>query len=521
MKMPHRSLVVVAVLWSALWLLRAPATASDAAYLAGLESIHSEELDAHVRYLADDALEGREAGTAGGRKAGDYLAAQLEGLHLRGAGVDGGYFQPFGRGFLALVEGRDPELKRQYVVVGAHYDHLGYGNKRASRGPLGQIYNGADDNGSGTSALLELAEAFTVPPAPPKRSILFAFWDAEEKGLLGSKHWVKHPTVPLKAVRVMLNADMIGRLRDERLDVFGTRSGYGWRRLLGEANRRPALELKFPWKVKRDSDHWPFWERGTPVLEFSTGMHDDYHRPSDDAERIHVEGMCRVTQLEFTVAYDLANREDVTAFRAAGRAEHDEASQGPLPALKGLLDGMLGRPKRLAIDWEQRSAPEQGVWLTGVVAGSSADEAGLEPGDRIVTFAGRPIRTSDELTWAVASAASPAPLVVIRSAHEGPLELSVRLDGNPMRLGIYWRTDEAEPGAVILTYVVPGSPAAQAGLQPGDYVYQIDGHDFTDDAQFAQKARTLPGPLRLLVERGGRLRTAEIQLKPQPVRRAA
>ena len=142
---------------------------------------------------------------------------------------------------LAILQGSDPKLRDQVIVVGAHYDHLGYGG-RASLGPYGYIHPGADDNASGTAAVLELAKAFTILSAPPKRSILFAAWDAEEKGLLGSKYWVAHPTVPLEHVVAAVNLDMVGRLRDDHLIVFGARSGYGWRRLLSSQNDdRPAV----------------------------------------------------------------------------------------------------------------------------------------------------------------------------------------------------------------------------------------------------------------------------------------
>ena len=184
----------------------------------------------------------------GGRLAGDYVDAQLVAMGLHGAGTDGAFVQPFGddfRNLLAVIPGSDPKLRQQYLVLSAHYDHIGYGTKRNSFGTVGQIHNGADDNASGISGLLEVAQALTMLPEPPRRSILLAFWDAEEKGLLGSTHWTSHPTVPLKQVVLLINTDMIGRLRGDRLILMGSRTGYGLRRLICQDNLKPDLLLEF------------------------------------------------------------------------------------------------------------------------------------------------------------------------------------------------------------------------------------------------------------------------------------
>jgi C-terminal processing protease CtpA/Prc len=511
--------LVAAVAWLSVCCFAVLAAAADrhASFSTALESISTEQLQGLVGYLADDALEGREAGSRGGREAGQYLAARLGQLGLTGAGVEGGYFQPFEPGFrnvLGLIEGGDPELRQQYVIVGAHYDHVGYGSKRNSRGPVGRIHNGADDNASGTSGLLEMIEAFVLLPEPPRRSILFAFWDAEEKGLLGSKHWARHPTLPLSQVVVTLNVDMIGRLRDDRLSVYGTRSGYGWRRLLSQGNAHSTLRMEFPWELKPNGDHWPFFDRGISTLMLSTGLHDDYHRPSDDAELINAAGMQRVSQLIFAVTYDLANLDAVPGFREAGRRERDVAGR-PLPP-KGPQ-----RPERLGVQWRKPQPAGEGVVLSRVTAGSPADEAGLEPGDRIIEFAGRPVRASDELLWDVTAAENPVSLVVRRLGQEEPLGLEVQLAGRPLRLGITWRSDDAEPGAVILTEVVPGSPAARAGLQTGDHVYQIADRDFADEIEFGKRGRTTASPIRLLVERDGQLRTVVLHLESPSLEQAA
>ena len=205
----------------------APLRASEiGSFRGGLSSITAEESGRHVDVLADDTFEGREAGSRGGLAAGGYLVEFLRANGISPAGEDGGYYQSFDRGFrnvLAIIPGRDAELRDEYVVLGAHYDHVGYGQSHNSLGPTGRIHHGADDNASGTSGLMEVIQAFTMLPQPPRRSLLFAFWDGEEQGLLGSKHWIAHPTVPLEHIRMTFNLDMIGRLRDNRLEIYGAR----------------------------------------------------------------------------------------------------------------------------------------------------------------------------------------------------------------------------------------------------------------------------------------------------------
>ncbi len=204
------------------------ATENEASLRAALDSIQAGQIRESIEELADARLEGREAGSRGGHAAGERLRARLAALGLRGIGPGGSFFQPFGtdyRNILALLEGSDPVRKHQWIIVGAHYDHIGFATSRGSTlGPSGVLHPGADDNASGTAGLLELAEAFRLLPEPPRRSVVFAFWDAEEKGLLGSKHFAQ--SLPPSPTQIVLgvNLDMIGRLRNDRLLIFGTRS---------------------------------------------------------------------------------------------------------------------------------------------------------------------------------------------------------------------------------------------------------------------------------------------------------
>ena len=401
------------------------AAEKNTAYQAALHSIVAEEMGRTVDELASPKFEGREAGTPAGHAAGDYLVEQFRKLPLRPAGAGQGYFQPFGnnyRNILALLPGSDPVLKEQVIVVGAHYDHLGRVRQRENS-TLGTYYPGADDNASGTSGVVELARAFAAMPVAPRRSILFMCFDGEEKGLLGSKHWTADPTIPLARVKFMLNFDMIGALRAQRVLVFGSRTAAGLRRMASLSNQDGGLTLDFSWVLKGNADHYSFCERGIPVLFLHTDLHDRYHRPTDVAEKINRDGMAQVGRLALAIVYEMAESPAFPAWRAAARAENDDAR------------------RRL-------EAPEP---------------VALGPGDP------------------------------------------------PMRLGIAWRTDDAEPGTAIVSHVAAASAAAKAGLQVGDRIYRVGGRDFTDDISFAHLCRTLPGPLELLVERDGRFRTVVLR----------
>ena len=500
------------------WGVPLSAAEKNSAYLAALESITAADLGEYVEHLASPDLEGREAGTQGGRAAGDYLAARYTKLHLRSAGDDGGFLQSFApdfRNVLALLPGSDPKLRDQVIIVCAHYDHIGYGANGLSLDGYGRIHPGADDNASGTSAVIELAHAMTLLSQPPKRSILFCHWDAEEKGLLGSKHWAANPTIPLEHVVAGLNLDMIGRLREGHLSVVGSRSGAGWRRLLSSHNEDARLRMEFSWLLKPNADHFPLFEQGIPVLLLHTGMHDDYHRTTDVAASINRDGMKKITRMLFGFVYDLANAAATPAFRAAAREETAETEAS-------LLAQAEKPAGRLGVGWQEDAAVAGGAVVSSVEPDSPAERAGIQPGDRIVRVAGRELRSDDDFYGAVSAAANPAMIVVKRPGKEKPLTLSATLTGQPLRWGMAWRIDDAEPGAIILTHVVRGSPAAKAGLAPEDRIYQVAGRDFADETAFLRMTKAQGESLPLLVERNGRLHRVTLQSRQStPLKRAA
>lgn len=291
-------------------------------------------------------------------------------------------------------------------MISAHYDHVGRGNRTNSYGPFGQIHNGADDNASGTAALLELAEALATLEQPPRRTILLALWDAEEKGLLGSTHWVSHPTPAGLRPLFLINVDMIGRLREDRLTVYGVRTATGLRYATSTANMQTDMELLFDWQQRRDSDHLPFFERDVPYLMFHTGLHDDYHRPSDDPDRINVEGLQSVARLMLTVALDVAERPETPEFRPESRRENER--------LRRESEQIVRPQPRLGIRWNWQRTAGDPVIVTAVDPGSPADRGGLEVGDRIIAIDGMDPSTSGDLRPIVHAASNIATFVVER-----------------------------------------------------------------------------------------------------------
>jgi hypothetical protein len=384
---------------------------SDAAELlsAARASITAADASRHVAALADDSYEGREGGTRGGRAAGAYIVNALEPLGFEPAGDGGSYFQPFGgmRNILALVPGSDPAVARELVVISAHYDHVGYGNAGNSYGPFGFVHNGADDNASGVAGLIEVAEALRHLPARPRRPILIAFWDGEEKGLLGSAHFLRVRPAALadQAIVFCINLDMIGRLRGQRLEVYGGRTAAGLRSFVVGHNNGPGcepLELFFDWRIDPDSDHYSFIQKKIPTLMFHTGLHDNYHRPSDDVHLVNFAGIEPVTRLTLACAVAVADDPSPPrVFREQCRSETDGTRRRIEAAASAGTKGRWGIGTR-------GDAAEPGCPVIVRVAGDSpAARGGLVVGDRLVMIDGVPIVDQADMVRRLADSASP------------------------------------------------------------------------------------------------------------------
>lgn len=281
-----------------------------------------------IAFLASPELNGRAAGTAGADSAAAFIGREFAGLGLRPPFVLCGkercqrsYYQPFRFDALdaarlstsdstltqnvgGLALGVDPVLRRQIVVVGAHYDHLGRSRAWAKDRNQGTVHPGADDNASGTEAVLELARRFAANP--PSRTILFVAFGAEEAGLVGSHLFLEQSPVALDSIVAMLNFDMVGRL-DATLEVSGTGTASWWNNLLTSADSIFGEKLVRKPKFAPNSDHASFAARGIPVLHFFTGEHRDYHRVSDTADRINVAGLDQILRLGEGVLRALAD----------------------------------------------------------------------------------------------------------------------------------------------------------------------------------------------------------------------
>jgi aminopeptidase YwaD len=321
---------------------------------------------------------------------------------------------------VGILDGSDPTLKNEVIVIGAHYDHLGLGGEGSLAPREGEIHHGADDNASGTAALLELARVFSQQGSRPRRTIAFIAFSGEEEGLLGSNYYVNHPILPLANTVAMLNLDMVGRMKENKLIIGGLGTASQWRtivdaenRALGRtvtaaagnnqhpsgypivvaANGRPIVTSEtakqFTLTLNEDgfgpSDHSSFYARQIPVLFFWTGTHDDYHKPSDTADKINYPDEVRIVEFVARIVADLdaSNTRPTYALAksdSTGRSSGFRVYLGTIPNYSDSTDGLL---------------------LDGVREESPAATAGIKAGDKIVKLAGREIRNVYDYTYAL------------------------------------------------------------------------------------------------------------------------
>jgi Peptidase family M28/PDZ domain len=475
--------------------------------VASIAAITQQEIHRHVEVLAADAFEGREAGSRGAQASAGYIVTHLQKFGGQPAGENATYFQQFGDGYrniLAFYAGSDPLLKQEIIILGAHYDHVGYGSQKNSYGPWGYIHNGADDNASGVSALLEIAQA--LQQEKNSRSILLAFWDAEEKGLLGSKHWVEHPTHSLAQVKCFINADMVGRLTSEKLEIFGSRTGVGLRQIVAQANQGSGLQLVYDWTMKDDSDHWSFFQKRLPVLMFHTGLHGDYHRPSDDYERLNYSGIEKISQVMLATTLALANTEQTPVFREVSQRETNSVQHSQ-------LQNIVPPAPRLGLTWKAVPQGEQvQLVVSSISFGSAAQKAGIRVGDKITHLNQLPIKNETDFRTHILRADAKVSLQVER-ANLQPQELECALHGQPVRIGISWREDSAEPHTAIISYVIYGSPAHIAGLKPGDRILSLNGERIENIEDLSKRVATPHEQFTFLRERHGQIESVVVKMQ--------
>lgn len=317
---------------------------------------------------------------------------------------------------IAALPGSDPALKDQWIVIGAHYDHLGLGNRNSLAPSLiGQPHHGADDNASGTAGVVELARVATAQKPHWKRSVLFMAFAGEEIGLLGSSYFVNHPTVSLTNIDAMINMDMIGRLKDERLFVGGVGTSPELRPDLEVLDKNSPLKLEFSESGYGASDHTSFNAKKIPVLFFFSGLHTDYHKPSDTADKINAEGAAQVLSLVYGLTDRLASE--------TPKLGYNEVAQ-PIPASRG---GGRGYGPYFG------SVPDfrddiKGVLFSDVQNNSPAAKAGLKAGDIMTEFDGKQIQNLNDYAYTLRSKKPGDVVVVVVKRNGADVKTNVTLE---------------------------------------------------------------------------------------------
>ncbi|MBX6315245.1 MAG: M20/M25/M40 family metallo-hydrolase [Isosphaeraceae bacterium] len=325
---------------------------------------------------------------------------------------------------IGVLEGSGP-LAEETIVVGAHYDHLGRGDLGSLAFGSREIHNGADDNASGTAMVLEMARRLARRPDPLSRRIVFMAFSGEERGLLGSAYYVEHPLYPLDKTVAMVNFDMVGRLNGKKeLTIYGAGSSAGLEELVKALGASQGLKVNLvqgTGELFFSSDHASFYRKDIPVLFFFSGNHPDYHRPSDDTERINFPGMALIANIGELLLLDLATRPERPQFVRLSRGGFVGASRGGSTAYLGTIPNYSGG--------------NEGVLLDGVNEGSPADKGGLKKGDIIIRFDGSPIDNVEDYMRAITKhkPGDTVEIVVKRDGKEVPLK--VTLGSRPRRSG--------------------------------------------------------------------------------------
>ncbi|HVT87634.1 MAG TPA: M20/M25/M40 family metallo-hydrolase [Tepidisphaeraceae bacterium] len=302
----------------------------------------------------------------------------------------------------------------EYIVIGAHYDHLGHGGPGSLLPSSHEIHRGADDNASGTTAVLQLAEKFAAA-GPRERSIIFVLFSGEEEGLLGSHHFVEHSPVPLDEIVAMVNLDMVGRIRNETLYVGGDGTAEAFDGILKAADETSPLQLKSIGKGGRGpSDHESFSVKKIPVLFFFSGMHPDYHRPTDTSEKVNFSGIAQSIDLTFDIVNALAS---IPRPRYIAKFDSQPVAISSGTGSRGLRVS-LGVVPDYGTDESIK-----GVKISGTSPGSPAELAGLQDGDLIVQMNDRTIVNLYDLTNFLGAA----------SAGDR-VDITIQRNGNTMKL---------------------------------------------------------------------------------------
>ena len=334
----------------------------------------------HVKYLSSDELEGRYPGTKGSKLAIDYIVSQFKSSKLI-TYQNGSYLQPFDfsnlknettqvSNVVGLITGN--KSKDEYIVIGAHFDHLGFGGVHSGSLDMNsrEIHNGADDNASGVAGIIELAKQLSYDQKSLNRSILFVAFNAEEQGILGSKFFINNFPVPKEKIVTMINLDMIGRLKSLSLNVSGTGTSPIFDTILDKSSKKYQLNIKKNPEGYGPSDHASFYANNIPVLSFFTGGHSDYHRPSDDWTKINISGLKKILNMVHDVVLQIDTSEEKPKFTEAGPKSPASSSMVRMNVTFGFMPSYTGSGEGLGVD--------------GVRSDGPAGKAGVKKGDVII-----------------------------------------------------------------------------------------------------------------------------------------
>ena len=359
------------------------------------QKISEKQMKKDVEYLASDKLEGRNTGSPGEALAADYVAERFKKLGISPKGTDN-YFQVF-----TFTPQKNPhivsdeEVKEETgknvigyldngaqttVIIGAHLDHLGYGGKGSGSmySGEGEVHNGADDNASGVAMLLQLAA--NLKDVADNNNYLFIAFSGEEKGLFGSNYFTKNPTIDLTRVNYMVNMDMVGRLNDKNaLAVYGVGTSPSWKESL-EKDNKYGFDLIYEESGVGPSDHTSFYLQDIPVLHFFTGQHEDYHKPSDDADKINYKGMVVIASYIYDVILDMNDEMKLEFVKT--KTEDSQKAPKYSVTLGVMPDYMYN---------------EGGMRIDGVSDGGAASRAGMQAGDIVVKMGD--LKVTDMMTY--------------------------------------------------------------------------------------------------------------------------
>lgn len=388
---------------------------------ASFAQIDKNNIARHIRILASDSLEGRGTGTAGEKLAAAYIQAQFKKQGILPHGDNKLYAQSFQ--FKAGVHGEGKEgtaynvvgyidnKAANTIIIGAHYDHLGLGKQGSSldANPVNKIHNGADDNASGTSGVIELARYFQNNKKKEKYNFLFICFSGEELGLYGSKYFTEQPTIDLTKVDYMVNMDMIGRLNAGReLSISGTGTSAAFETLLKNL-AKDKFNVKLDSSGTGPSDHTSFYLKNIPVLHFFTGSHNDYHKPGDDVDKINYEGEVDVLNLIIKMIEELDSQPKLaflqTKSNAMSTARSFKVTMGVMPSYTATVEGLQ---------------------VDGVTDGRPAQKAGILTGDIIVEIGDRKVKDIEQYMEAlgVFEKGQTVPVKVIRDKKEVTVSLT-------------------------------------------------------------------------------------------------